>query len=369
MNSEKLKQIIYISIPESMEHSLGSLQLNPSILLPVEVPEGQKPNEWEAENLNWEMIVSGMLKVLAYDNDHKNQEYFREFIRAVRPEISAELTQSAVIKAQSGDFGLAEEIFLALIGLDERDLRSRLNLILLYENKLNNMSSAPSETKDSIQTQIETHYLELLSQAEDLPDIYFNAAWFYYSIQDFKRAFELCENYLDLGEDETKRSEAEKLLRECSELKNTNELYREAYRLVNEDKNEESLDMISDFLNDNPEVWNGWFLQGWAYRKLSRFEDALKSFNKAAEIKGPHVDILNELAICHLELNHFDDSRKVLEEALGMDSENLKVISNMGILSLKEGKKDESAGFFRTVLLLEPEDKIAADYLEYIEKS
>lgn len=369
MNSDKLKQIIYISIPENMEHSLGSLQLNPSILLPVELPEGQKPNEWKADKLNWEMIVSGMLKVLAYDENHKNQDYFREFIRAARPEISAELTQSAVIKAQSGDFDLAEEIFMALIGLDERDLRSRLNLILLYENKLNNMSSLPSDEKDSLQAQIESLYHELLHQAEDLPDIYFNAAWFYYSIQDFQRAFELCENYLELGEDETKRSEAEKLLRECSELKDTNELYREAYKLINEDKNQEGLDIISDYLTDNPEVWNGWFLQGWAYRKLSRFEDGLKSFNKAIEIKGPHVDILNEIAICHLELNNFDESRKALEEALGMDSENLKIISNMGILSLKEGKKEEASGFFRTVLLLEPEDKIAAEYLKTIEKS
>ncbi|MBF9014833.1 MULTISPECIES: tetratricopeptide repeat protein [unclassified Oceanispirochaeta] len=369
MNSEKLKQIIYISIPESMQHNLGSLELDPSILLPVEVPEGQKPEEWQPENLSWEMIVSGMLKVLAYDEDNKNREYFREFTMAARPEIAAELTQSAVIKAQSGDFELAEEIFLALIGLDETDLRTRLNLVLLYENKLNNRSGASHEDRESLHNQIEENYQDLLPQGEDLPDIYFNAAWFYYSNQDFKRAYELSENYLSMGEDEVKRSESEKLLRECSELKDTNELYREAYRLVNDDKNEEGLDLISNFLIDNPEVWNGWFLQGWAYRKLSRFEDALGSFKKAAEIKGDHVDILNELAICFLELGQYDESRKALEEALGMDPENLKIISNMGILCLKEEKKEEAAAFFRTVLLLEPEDKVAAEYLDYIEKT
>lgn len=369
MNSDKLKQILYISIPEGLQHSLGSLLLDPSILLPVEVPEGIKPEDWQPENLSWEMIISGMLKVLAYDEDHKNRDYFREFVQSARPEIAAELTQSAVIKAQSGDFELAEEIFRALIGLNDRDLRSRLNLVLLYENKFNNSTNLPSEKLRSLKEQIEENYMSLLNQAEDLPDIYLNAAWFYYSNQDFKRAYDLCENYLSLGDDETKRSEAEKLLRECSELKDTNELYRDAYRLVNEDKNEEGLQLISDFLRDYPVVWNGWFLQGWAQRKLSQFDEALISFQKAAELRGPHVDILNELAICHLELNHYEESRKALEEALGMDPENLKIISNMGILCLKENRREEAAGFFRTVLLLEPEDQMAAEYLNFIEES
>jgi len=41
----------------------------------------------------------------------------------------------------------------------------------------------------------------------------------------------------------------------------------------------------------------------------------------------------------------------------------------LGILCLKEGKKEEAAGFFRTVLLLEPEDQMAAEYLDYIKNS
>ncbi|MDC7234531.1 MAG: tetratricopeptide repeat protein [Spirochaetales bacterium] len=369
MNSEKLKQILYISIPEDMQHTLGSLQLNPSILLPVEVPEGQSPDTWKLDNLSWEMIISGMLKVLAYDREHKDSDYFREFIKAVRPEIAAELTQSAVIKAQGAEYDLAEEIFLALTGLDTSDLRSRLNLVLLYENKLNATAPDKETERMTLDRNIGELYASLLQEAEELPDIYFNAAWYYYSRQDFKRAFELCESYLTLGEDDTKRSEAEKLMRECAELKDTNENYREAYRLISEDKNEEGLQIITDFLTDNPDVWNGWFLQGWAFRKLSRFEEGLEAFNKAASLKGPHVDILNEKAICHLELDRFEESRAALEEALGMEPENLKIISNMGILALKEGKKEEAAGFFRTVLLIDPEDSMAAGYLDHIENS
>ncbi|QEN07214.1 tetratricopeptide repeat protein [Oceanispirochaeta crateris] len=364
----KLNQIVYISIPENISHKIGTLDLDPSVLIPIEIPEGVDPSSWKSEDLSWEMIISGMLKVLAYDPENENLPYYRNFIHSSKPDITAELTQSAIIKAQSSDFDLAEEIFLALIGLNPQDIRSHLNLVLLYENKLGEIKDKFSAPYVELENQIESLYANLIEQAEDLPDIYFNAAWFYYNKQDFKRSYELSSSYLSMGEDEQKRSEAEKLMRECSELKDTNEIYRSAYRLVSEDKNQEGLDLIDQFLNENKNVWNAWFLKGWALRKMSQFEEGLLSFKQAAELKGPHPDILNELAICSLELGNYDESRKYLEEALSLDAENLKIISNMGILSLKEKKMEEASAFFRTVIALDPEDTIAAEYLNFIEK-
>ena len=364
--NNKLNHIIYISIPEKMNHSIGKLNLDPRILIPVEIPEGQDPADWDSSDLSWEMIVSGMLKIMAYNREHKDIDYFRKFIMAARPEIAAELTQSAVIKAQAGDFDLAEEIFLALTGLDENDLRSRLNLVLLHENRLKTLEGAE---KDSLSLRVNDEYESLISSGEDLPDIYFNAAWFFYNKQEFDRAYELLSSYLVLGGNETKQSEAEKLRRECEELKNTDKDYREAFRLINEDKNEEGLALITGFLETNADIWNAWFLKGWALRKLQRFDEALSAFFEAEKRKGVHTDILNEMAICHLELEHFDESRSCLEKALETDPENLKVISNMGILSLKQGKREEAAGFFRTVLALAPEDPIASEYLNFLENS
>ncbi|MDA3956492.1 tetratricopeptide repeat protein [Oceanispirochaeta sp.] len=367
MKNNKLNQIIYISVPEDISHKIGSMDLDPKVLLPIEIPEGMNPSDWKAENLSWEMIISGMLKILAYDPDNEDLPYFRIFIKSTRPEITAELTQSAIIKAQSSDYELAEEIFLALIGLDPQDLRSRLNLVLLYENKLNNMKEKTSSSFNDLKLKVETMYSELLGEAEDLPDIYFNASWFFYNRQDFKRSYELAFSYLSMGDDEKKRSEAEKLMRECSELKDTDELYREAYSLVSEDRNQEGLDLIKHFLDENSQVWNAWFLKGWALRKMSQFEEGFQCFLRAAELKGPQTEILNELAICTLELGEYDKSRQYLQEALALNSEDLKIISNMGILCLKENKKEEASAFFRTVLALDPEDPIATEYLEFIE--
>ena len=55
--------------------------------------------------------------------------------------------------------------------------------------------------------------------------------------------------------------------------------------------------------------------------------------------------------------------------APAVEPENTKVISNLGILSLKSGNKDEALGFFRTVLEIEPDDRIAARYIEDLSRN
>jgi Flp pilus assembly protein TadD len=129
---------------------------------------------------------------------------------------------------------------------------------------------------------------------------------------------------------------------------------------------EEGLPKIRKFLEKNPTVWNAWFLLGWGLRKLGRWEDGASAFRKAMELGGANKDTLNELAICLMESGNFKSARKELELALIEDPENIKIISNLGALALKAGDNREAAGFFRTVLELEPEDLIAREYLSKI---
>jgi Flp pilus assembly protein TadD len=115
-------------------------------------------------------------------------------------------------------------------------------------------------------------------------------------------------------------------------------------------------------------VPNAWFLLGWANRRLARYAEGRDAFMKALDLGSPHADLLNELAICLMELGELAESRKRLGEALALEPENTKVISNLGILSLKRGDREEALGFFRTVLEIEPEDRIALRYIEKLGK-
>jgi Flp pilus assembly protein TadD len=129
------------------------------------------------------------------------------------------------------------------------------------------------------------------------------------------------------------------------------------------------------FLEGHSRVWNGWFLLGWGLRKLGRWEDARAAFTQALElgkepgsgIEAGYVDLCNELAICLMELGEYAESRRWLVAALAEEGENTKVMSNLGMLAMREGKKDEAAGFFRSILEFDPKDRIAREMLESLE--
>ena len=130
---------------------------------------------------------------------------------------------------------------------------------------------------------------------------------------------------------------------------------------------EKGLERAREFVTRHPEVWNGWFLIGWACRRLSRWENACAAFEKAIELGAEGSDALNELSICQLELGRLAEARRTLEKALRVDGENIKVITNLGVVALRMGDEGEAAGFFRTALVLEPDDPVALRWLSGIE--
>ena len=367
-SSNPLDSIIMISVPENLKIENTDLALDTSILLPVEIPQGISPADWKMEDLSWEMILSGMLKILAYDKSNEHTVYYRKFVLSTKPQIVQELTQSAIVKAQVKDFELGEEIFRALIGLEPENLRHKLNLAILFENKANYLKSLNNEEYHKYLDIAEDSYRELLEYGDTLADIFFNAAWFFYSKQDFMTTSELASSYVKFGDDEVKIAEAKKLVHDSDKIKFQNAAYKEAYDLIINDQNTEGLQKIEHFLTDNPNIWNAWFLKGWALRKTADFENAEEAFKKALSLGGDQLDIYNELAICEIELEKFSEAESHLFKAFEMDPENLKVISNMGILAMKQGKNADAIGFFQTVLELESADPIALEYLDFLKK-
>jgi Tfp pilus assembly protein PilF len=64
-----------------------------------------------------------------------------------------------------------------------------------------------------------------------------------------------------------------------------------------------------------------------------------------------------------METGDLAGARRELEAALWEDPENVKIISNLGVLAAKRGCHDEAAGFFRTVLEIDPDDQVAKNFL------
>jgi tetratricopeptide (TPR) repeat protein len=135
--------------------------------------------------------------------------------------------------------------------------------------------------------------------------------------------------------------------------------YREAYHLIRDGNEEAGMEKLRRFLEHRPDSWNGWFMLGWALRRLKRWEDALACFRKALETGGRCADTYNEIAICLMETGRWEAARGELETALAGDGKNIKILSNLAILALKTGNETEADALFRKVLEIEPDDPLA----------
>ncbi|MFP4113339.1 MAG: tetratricopeptide repeat protein [Spirochaetota bacterium] len=363
--TDKLSDIIFISVPDTLERQIGTFTVDPDRLLPVEVTSGA--DRYDIHDLAWEQIVAAMLKILAYAPEHEDADYYREFVLAATPTIIEDLTETAIIKSRNGDLEIAEEIFLALKGLQPNDQRALVNLALLYEQRALEAGRVDdaSGANDYVDRALEV-YEELFSFDDTIPEAHLNAGFFLAKQQRYDEARRHLSAYVDRGDDEERKQEARKVIAQIESQDLGDSLFRESYELIQAGDEEKGVERVERFIETHPDVWNAWFLLGWGHRRLRHFEQAKEAFERALELGPRQPDTLNELAICHLELDDAMGARALLTEALAAEPENTKVISNLGILALKESDEEEAAGYFRTVLEIDPSDRVARAYLDQL---
>jgi tetratricopeptide (TPR) repeat protein len=387
-----VKKIIFLEVSDSLreemkrfrhdhsgehwrDHEDERFTVDPAIPLPVEIESDVKaggPLADLSENLSWEMILSGMIQVVANGGDYAGEiqphwmDYYRAFVLAVKPEIYNEFTGAAIIKAKNGDYDMALEITAALEGLFPGAPGVILNKAIVLEDKAEALERIGHEDAEEVNAGALAAYETVLSMEPVLPDALFNAGFFFIRRKDYARAAECFSAYTALADDPAgqggKKEMAETMLNDIRARGLDDESFGGAVALIRSGEDEKALVKIRDFIERRPTVWNGWFVLGWALRKLGRWEDGLESFRKAAELGGANTDTRNETAICLMELGDLGAARKELTAALGDEPENVKIISNLGILALKEGDDDEAAAFFRTVLEIDPGDPIANNF-------
>lgn len=375
-----LESIYFISIPDNFTSSQTQLKIDPKIKLPVQKKIDEAPGEFNPKEITTEQILAGILTVLAYDKKNENLDYYREIVKQVKPNIKKELCEAAILKTKNEDFELAEEIFLALLGLDSEDPALILNMALFLDQRADSYRNAGlNDDADAYDSDAQSYYTKAMSVEPPLADVYFNVGFFYMKQHKYREAKDAFETYIaltcdvndeDLGENGVyKKERAQEIINYINEQNVDDEYFRAAYDLISHGQEEKGLEQIRLFIANNPKVWNAWFLLGWGLRRLERFSDAKQAFLECLRVGGDkNPDTYNELSLCHIQEKNFDEAQKCLLKALGMEPENTKVISNLGYLALAQGDVQGARNYFQTVLEFNPKDTIAAAELLKLEK-
>ena len=376
--NNSLDSILFINLPEDFKLSEKAMHIDTTIPLPVQLPQGADKDSFDFSNLSEEMILAGILTILAYDKRNPNIQYYRSIITKAKPNIKKELSEAAILKARNEDFDIAEEIFDALRGLDPEDIAIVLNTALFFDQRADSYrKSGLIEDADAYDADAEYYYKQVMDSDTPVPDAYFNAGFFYLKKKDFTKGKECFEIYLayvvdvkdeELGENGIyKKQRAAEIIRDISNRNLDDELFKAAYDYICNGEEEKGLEKIREFLEKNPDIWNAWFMLGWGLRRLGRYEDAKSAFEQTIKLGGDNCDTLNELAICKMELGDFAGSKKTLIDAFQLEPENTKIMSNLGFVALKEGDIASARGYFTAVLEFDPEDKIAQAALAQLE--
>jgi len=355
--------IIFIKLRDDMKRDINGFTVDPAVPLPVEKRTGQ--DNYDPNDLSWEMIIAAMLKIMAYDRNFEHIDYYRQFIKAVKPDLFKEMTQVGIFKAGNKDFAIAEEIFMALEGLNPDDIPNMLNLARVYEEHAKSCKESGDECcEEEYYDKAYETYKRALEKDPLNADTHFYAGAFFLNQSNYVKAKEHLSDYISLGNNKERKAAAQEIIDKLESHDLADNLFKEAYDYVHMDMLDKGIEKIKEFIKEHEDIWNGWFVLGWGYRKAGHYAEAKEAFLKAQKYGCDTVDLLNELAVCCMETGDLKMAEKCLKDALFKDSENSKILINFGLLCLKKGDKDQAKSFFNTALEFDPDNKYAKKYLE-----
>ena len=205
--SNPLASIYFINLPENFNLSQDSFPIDKTIPLPVQKKDSEAAGSFNPEEITAEQVLAGILTVLAYDKKNEHLDYYRSILKKARPDIKKELCEAAILKTKNEDYDLAEEMFLALLGFDPDDVSIVLNMALFLDQRAESYRrDGLFEDADAYDSDAEYYYKQAMEEDPPLPDVFFNAGFFFLKLYRYREAKDSFETYLaltcDISDDE-----------------------------------------------------------------------------------------------------------------------------------------------------------------------
>lgn len=354
--TKPLDDIIFITLPDSLPQEHNGFAFEPSIPIPVQLAGAEKAID-PAQGIRIEMIAAGLIKVIAHDPGNAHSVYYRSMLTALQPDVVHELQLAGVAKANNNDLDFAEELFLAASYLNPHIPELFVNLSVLYGQKARLAMDANRQEAYDEAVGMQVAVLKRGLEHNPLSELLLSeSGMLHLFLGNDEIAHENLGAYLRIAPEGEKKQLIEKRMRELSLRLESEQTLHEAFDEMQMGNEEQALRLIGSFLANNPKVWSGWFIKGWAHRRLGEFEDAQEAFLRCLELGERNADIYNELSICALELGEKELSKDYLEIALELDEQNVKLLCNLAFLNLKDEQYNRVQELLMKAEAIDPED-------------
>ncbi|MGP1508720.1 MAG: tetratricopeptide repeat protein [Sphaerochaeta sp.] len=346
---KELKDIQFITLPD--DRTVGDVKIDSSIPVPVQIPEGKTPKD-----IDFNSVVAGLIKVVAWKPENKNIEYYKKLLLKMRPDAVRELNLAAIAKSEKKEFEFAEEMMLAVNRLSEAP-ESYVNLAVLYAQ----MTVQLRKDKKDVQADMyDDKILQILNECkekyENYAPVYSEISAFHMRHGDVENARDYLAKYTELETNSKKKVKAKKTLVSMNSMLESKDRIMYAYDKMMMGCADEALDIMNKYIAGNEKQWESFFIRGWAKRVLEDYAGAQTDLLESLRIDGRNAEVYNELSICARESGDTELAKSYLQIAVDLDDEDTVYLLNLAFLHLASKEYAECRELLEKARVLDPED-------------
>ena len=346
---KELKDIRFITLPE--ERKIGEVSMSGAVPLPIQFPEGSV-----TEDIDFNSIVAGLIKVVAWDPENKNIDYYKQLLLELQPDVVKELNLAAIAQSNKREYEFAEELMLAVNHLSDVP-ESYINLAVLYAQMTVDLHRKNRDTEaDMYDDKILAILNECKEKHPNYAPTYSEISAFHMRHGDVESARDFLAKYTELEQDKKKREEAMHTLKSIEKMLSSKDQIMYAYDKMMMGCPDDALEIMDKYIASNEKSWEAFFLRGWAKRVLEDYSGAQKDLLESIRIDGKNAEVYNELSICARESGDTELAKSYLQIAVDLDGEDVIYLSNLAFLHLASGEFEESRELLEKARKIDPED-------------
>ena len=346
---KELKDIRFITLPE--ERKIGEVSMSGAVPLPIQFPEGSV-----TEDIDFNSIVAGLIKVVAWDPENNNIDYYKQLLLELQPDVVKELNLAAIAQSNKREYEFAEELMLAVNHLSDVP-ESYINLAVLYAQMTVDLHRKNRDTEaDMYDDKILAILNECKEKHPDYAPTYSEISAFHMRHGDVESARDFLAKYTELEQDKKKSEEAMHTLKSIEKMLSSKDQIMYAYDKMMMGCPDDALEIMDKYIASNEKSWEAFFLRGWAKRVLEDYSGAQKDLLESIRIDGKNAEVYNELSICARESGDTELAKSYLQIAVDLDGEDVIYLSNLAFLHLASGEFEESRELLEKARKIDPED-------------